>query len=332
MPHSLTIQISDVSDTPPKTVLSGVEVNYFRIDEGTKLIKNLEITDSDGPADQPTARVLAGIDSSFFTISEDNGSYELRVRSDIELSFEEPLDINLDNIYEFKVYITDGLLPLEYLVFVEIEDLDENPPYFTTKSSNGEVLESVRFEVLENQSFVGVITAEDQERSKDRLTFKISGGEDKELFVLNQKSGELIFKSPPNYEARTSEVAGTLIERPYEIVVEVTDGKFVTSQNISVLLMDENDLPEISLKNFSLFEDSLLFQNLEVSDEDGESHLIQVVIKDRPTHGNLTLHEKDRTFEYTPEKDYFGSDSFSLSLTDDQSESSTVRIDLEILR
>ena len=123
-------------------------------------------------------------------------------------------------------------MPLEYLVFVEIEDLDENPPYFTTKSSNGEVLESVRFEVLENQSFVGVITAEDQERSKDRLTFKISGGEDKELFVLNQKSGELIFKSPPNYEARTSEVAGTLIERPYEIVVEVTDGKFVTSQNI----------------------------------------------------------------------------------------------------
>ena len=58
MPHSLTIQISDVSDTPPKTVLSGVEVNYFRIDEGTKLIKNLEITDSDGPVDQPTARVL----------------------------------------------------------------------------------------------------------------------------------------------------------------------------------------------------------------------------------------------------------------------------------
>ncbi len=323
--HSITIQLTDISDEAPSSIFSGSEVNLFKIMEGERLIANLDMADPDGP-ESPTARVIAGLDSSFFTIIDE----ELRIRNDINLSYEEPEDINSDNIYEFKVRITDGLLQDDYLVFVQLLDLDENPPFFTTKSSNGEVLETTKLEAYENQTKVGFLSADDIEKNPDELRFKILPGKDKETFVLNGITGELKFKYPPNYEESSDIVGGTVIERPYEIEVEVTDGYYTTTQGVSITVKDLNDLPSIKDQNFTLLEDEDLITTLVVTDEDGEDHLIFSALLDKPVHGSLEFDPSNFSFTYSPDQNYYGPDSFSLLLTDDQGESVTEEINLNI--
>ena len=324
--HSITVNLEDIPDALPSSTLSMDKVNLFRVMEGHQMITNLELFDSDGP-ESPTARVVAGLDSTFFTISGD----ELRVKNSIDLSYEEPEDFNTDNIYEFKVLISDGLLSQQYPVFVQLLDSDENAPYFTTQSSNGEILEYARFEVFENQTKVGFLRAEDVEKSPSDLRFKIFGGTDEDLFVLNQYSGEITFKNAPNYEARSSNVGGTMIERPFELEVEVTDGYYSTTQSVSITVKDVNDLPEIQESEFSLNEDSSLEKTLILDDEDGEEHLIQASVQNTPSHGSLDFNNDGFSFSYVPESNYFGEDSFTLLLTDDQEESATRKISLTIL-
>jgi len=126
-------------------------------------------------------------------------------------------------------------------------------------------------------------------------------------------------------------VGGTMIERPFELEVEVTDGYYSTTQSVSITVKDVNDLPEIQESEFSLNEDSSLEKTLILDDEDGEEHLIQASVQNTPSHGSLDFNNDGFSFSYVPESNYFGEDSFTLLLTDDQEESATRKISLTIL-
>lgn len=101
------------------------------------------------------------------------------------------------------------------------------PPTFTNVPSNGV------FCVNENTKLVVDLNASDKDG--DALTFKIVGGQDAAAFEIDAKTGELIFKTAPDYEKPTDSDKNN----SYKVIVSVEDGKGgVTNKELTVQVKD----------------------------------------------------------------------------------------------
>ena len=321
--HVLSIVLTNKSDSLPTSSLKVNQVNLFKVMEGRREVTQLDLLDPDGIS-SPAAKVSGGVDSKFFEVN--NGA--LVIKQPYSLSFESPLDFNRDNLYDLTLTVYKENLSRDYYAFVQIIDLDENPPYFTTLSANGERLDPTVLDAPENQTFVGILTAKDIEKAE--LSFDISGGADKDLFLINKKSGELLFKNPPNYETRSEEVGGVLVEFPYELEVQVSDGVFITTESISVRIKDVNDLPYLREKVFNGPEDQLLSAVLIPLDEDGEESLIKASLAKSTSSGTLNFNPSNFSFTYQPESNFYGTDTFQVSLTDDAGAVANVEVQIKL--
>ena len=307
--HNILIQLLDIPDTLPNSILSATQTNLFRIYEREFEVVDLKLFDEDGPQD-PSAIVVGGADERFFTII--NG--KLRVKEQYSLNRNTPEDSNLDNLYELKIFITDGLDSATYQVFVKVEDVDENAPVFIDLPKNQTPDGDPIFKVFENNTEIGTLIAEDQEGKV--LSYAIVGGENKDLFNLHSSSGVLSFISPPNFEEIALEIDGKFMEPIFLVEVEVTDGIFLTRQNIAVQVADSNDLPFLVTRQFITLEDTGLFENLDPSDEDGSDDSISLQIHSQPSNGLVKLYEREKSFEYIPSANFYGSESFEILLKD----------------
>ncbi len=81
------------------------------------------------------------------------------------------------------------------------------------------------FSVKEGVTFIGNINARDADG--DALTYSVSGTE----IAINSKTGVLTFIAVPDYETKTS----------YSAVVSVSDGTNITTQNITVSIINNED-------------------------------------------------------------------------------------------
>ena len=323
VPYTLGVVLSNRPDEYPTSSLDGERVNIFKMIEHKREVTLLNLEDPDGLS-TPGAKITGGVDSEFFEIS--NGA--LIIKQPHSLSFESPQDFNQDNVYELKLSVYKENLSREHYVFVEIIDLDENPPYFTTLSANGERLDSTVLTAPENQNFVGFLTAQDIEEAD--LSFDIIGGSDKDLFVINKKSGEILFKSPQNYEATSEKVGGLTVEFPFELEVQVSDGTYTTTENLSVRVTDINDLPYLEKTVFSGVEDQLLSAALNPLDEDGEKQLIRLTLTQSTSYGKLTFNAGSFSFSYQPDAHFYGTDSFQVAIVDDQEGEATAFVQIEV--
>ena len=93
-----------------------------------------------------------------------------------------------------------------------------------------------RYDVTENQTSVGFINGFDEEG--DSLYYTISGGNDASKFDIDNNTGELTFKTAPDYENPDDWGA----DRSYDLVVHLNDGNGgLTDQAIQVNVLPEND-------------------------------------------------------------------------------------------
>ena len=96
--------------------------------------------------------------------------------------------------------------------------------------------------VDENTTAVTTVTTEIDEEG-DPVTYSISGGDDADLFAINETSGELTFITAPDYETPTD--ADT--NNTYEVVVTATDDKDCAgTQALTVTVTDVNEPPVIT--------------------------------------------------------------------------------------
>jgi len=102
---------------------------------------------------------------------------------------------------------------------------DNKAPIITTPST---------VTVNENQTIAIDVNATDPEG--DTLTYSLSGGADESLFNINSSTGLVTFKSAPDYETQNS----------YNIIVSVSDGINITTQNITINIADINEAPIIT--------------------------------------------------------------------------------------
>lgn len=222
----IAVTITDVNEVPTFTSES-----TFSIPENNEAGRDFTIvTASDpelshNPEDTHLSFFIAGgADAALFELDPFTQELYFLVSAD----FEAPADSDEDNVYHVEIGISDGLNTTSQDIALTVTNRNETP----------ELSEEYEFVVPENSVQVGLIDVSDPD-ADSTLIFSISGGEDADRFLINTDTGQLKFKSPPDYEAP----ADADFDGVYYVLVDVTDGEFVVTQGVFVAIEAVNEAP-----------------------------------------------------------------------------------------
>jgi gliding motility-associated-like protein len=124
-------------------------------------------------------------------------------------------------------------LPPANLVVTDGQIIVDVEPVFTSAGNPS---------VKENETSVFVVTATDGNKGTT-ITYSLSGGWDMALFTIDAITGELTFKSAPDFEQPTDANGDNV----YVVQVTATDGVNVTNQIIEITITNENDSAPVVL-------------------------------------------------------------------------------------
>lgn len=132
---------------------------------------------------------------------------------------------------------TDRLMNIEALRFgdgttVLLSELLNQAPTITSNGGG----DTATVSVAENSTVVTTVTATDPNAAQV-LSYSIVGGADAGLFSIDPSTGVLTFVSAPNFEAPAD--AG--LNNVYDVVVEVTDGIAVDTQELAVTVTNAQE-------------------------------------------------------------------------------------------
>jgi hypothetical protein len=228
--QSIFVTITDVNDAP--TIVSGPPVNAISVVENQTAVDTVAATDEDG--DGLTYSIIGGSDASLFSIGGGSGVLSFNAAPD----FENAADINADGIYEVVVQVADGNGGLgTQTVYITVTDVNEAP---VIVSNGGGGFAAISAD--ENQLAVTSVSAVDEDRPANVLTYSIVGGADRLAFNMSP-AGVLSFNSPKDYETREDANSDGI----FEVVVRASDGAGgFDDQAISVSIGDVNEAPTIT--------------------------------------------------------------------------------------
>ena len=239
--YDVTVQASDGTHTESVAVMVNVtDVNEGPTVSGSETLSSTENRSTDQVLARYTGRdpenpgtpinrwSTSGTDGGDFTINEDG---ELTFRNVPD--YERPADSNRDNIYTFSVRAYDGRYYGYHEVTVAVDDLDEiTGPSTLDRSENFEGL-------LATYSATGlggltVVPA-----------WRLTGTDGGDFSISEQ--GELTFRSRPDYERP----ADSNRDNVYNFDVQVSDGGYYGSHDVTVRVTPVNEPPTITTTNSS---------------------------------------------------------------------------------
>src|SRR6185503_10448903 len=98
---------------------------------------------------------------------------------------------------------------------------------------------------------------------------------------------------------------------------KVSDGALESSvATVRIVVVPENDVPVVGTTSYELNEDGSITLDLLAGASDPDGDALRVASVGAALHGEV-VRNADGSYTYTPDADYFGSDSFGFSLTDD---------------
>ena len=113
--------------------------------------------------------------------------------------------------------------------------------------------------------------------------------------------------------------------------VQVSDGENNDSIVINLTINPVNDSTTlIGDFNATIYEDTNSTGDLNATDPDGLTDGSYFTISSNPANGSATIDQLTGSWAYTPQANFFGSDSFSVSITDDLGHSSNQPISLTV--
>ncbi len=214
---NVKVTVTNVNEVPSFT--SSAIVSYP--ENKARNVATYSATDPEGAE---ISWSIAGTDATVFEISE---SGELTFDSPPD--YENPRDADKDNVYAVTVTASDGSLESTLEIHVTVTNVNEAPS----------IADSAPVSYPENSTAsVETYTATDPE--KNEITWIIEGT-DAARFEISE-SGELSFKTPPDYE----EPRDGNDDRVYEVTVTASDGNLSSSQDVEVTVTDVNEAPSIS--------------------------------------------------------------------------------------
>jgi VCBS repeat-containing protein len=224
---TMTINVTAVNDAPVFTSSAN-----FSIAENTTAVGTVIATDVDLPPQTITYSITAGADAAFFSIDPATGALTFNAAPD----FETPLDAGGDNVYDITVTANDNAgLTTTQNIAVTVTPVNDNAPVFTSLPA---------FNVVENATAVGTVTATDADQPAQTINYSITGGLDAALFGINPTTGALVFLAAPDFE-NPADAGG---DNVYNVQVTANDNSgSLVAQDITVTVTNAVESPEITL-------------------------------------------------------------------------------------
>ena len=226
--QDITVNITDVNEMPvfsPKG---------FTINEN---LSSLDVSSSVSDEDGDTITYSLG--------SGDGGLFNISSAGVLTLKTGQDFDYESRSEYSFQIGISDGTNSQFPLISIEVNNLNDNSPVFTSSST---------LAAAENQTSIDTVTATDADG--DTIAYSVSGT-DSGSVSINSSTGVLTFNSAPNYESKTS----------YSIVVTASDGTNSTTQNVTINITNVNEAPAFSSSaSFSAEENQTTIGSVSVTD------------------------------------------------------------------
>jgi VCBS repeat-containing protein len=292
--QSISLSISPVNDLP---IISGEITATLAEDENAT--GDINATDPDGLTD-----------GSYFTISSNpsNGSANI---NQLTGSWSYSPQANFFGSDSFSVSITDDLgNSTSQSISLSISPVNDLPII------SGEITATL----AEDENATGDINATDPDGLTDGSYFTISSDPSNGSANINQLTGSWSYSPQANFFGSDS------------FSVSITDDLGnSTSQSISLSISPVNDLPIISGEiTATLAEDENATGDINATDPDGLTDGSYFTISSNPSNGSVNINQLTGSWSYTPQANFFGSDSFSVSITDDLGNSTSQSISLSI--
>lgn len=191
----------------------------------------------------------------------------------------------------FSAKVNDGELDSELIIFsLKITNINDAPESI-------DIAEMVEEDGVLNASLVAT-DIDSKILSYTFLNAPINGA----LVLKNINTGEYTYTPRPNY---------------YGVEVlqfQVFDGEISTPiRTLTITVKSGDDAPEAHSVNYIINEDTSLTQSFKSSDIEGSGNIFYA-ITEQPKKGGITnFNALNGAFTYTPNKDYYGSDSFKFT-------------------
>ena len=160
---------------------------------------------------------ITGTDAALFNVDAANGDLSFKTAPD----YEDAQDSNKDNVYRFNLIATDdGGMTAKQAIEVEVDDV---AAALTIAATSPTV----------NEGVTGVIvtpTLTNDDSSND-VTFTFNGGDDDDLFNIDEDTGAISFKSVPDFE-NPDDGGAAPSDNAYEVDILVTDSEGTDSSDV----------------------------------------------------------------------------------------------------
>jgi VCBS repeat-containing protein len=276
---TVTINVTPVNDAPILDFISNKTVT-----EGTLL--EFMVTGSDPDGDTTTFSAIPALSGASFDNATGNFSWTP--------------DFTQNGTYEVNFSISDGSLSASQLVTITVNNVNRAPVWSTP------IADQNLSEDFGNFVAVVDLRALATDADGDALTFTIADENASEVDCAIAGGTQLELNSVLNWNGLAS------------CTVQVSDGTAGANDTFAITVNPVNDAPVVLNDNYATDEDTLLsIPALGVlandSDVDGDS-LTSILVTD-VSNGALTLNA-DGSFDYTPNADFNGVDSFTYVAND----------------
>ena len=279
--QSLAIAITNLNDNSPQFDLTAYS---FAIAENTSAVTTITASDADN--DTLTLSLVVADDSSFFSLDSSSGALAFISAPD----FETAQDSNSDNTYDLELSVSDGSSTTTASISVTVTNVDEAPSFATDSQS---------LSISENASgSVYTATASDPEQTN--LTYSASGT-DASLFTIGSSSGELNFKTPPDFETPLDQGA----DNTYQLDITASDASHSVSQALSITVANVNEPHSFASTSVSLGtsenNSSFTYTVEAASDPDSGSALTYQLSGDDQSAFNFDSSTRELSFKANPD-------------------------------
>ncbi len=197
---------------------------------------------------------LVGADSSWFEVGISSG----QLKTKAVLDHESPTDSDFDNVYEFRIWVTDGMDESGQLsnavddsidVTIRVSDVNELPAFDTVSAAL-----AVDENTAANTGVGDPIAALDPE--SDGLAYSLAGA-DSSWFDVDTTSGRIMTKEMLDYETPLDSNGDNV----YELTLQVSDGRdeagnsdteVDATTSVSITVRNVNEPPEFDSATLEL--------------------------------------------------------------------------------
>ena len=225
---TVTITVNDVNEAP-----SIRDYRIINVDEGTEGV--FHTFDAGDPEDGPIKWTIEGVDAGAFLLDEDAGEISFLTTPD----YESPLDASANNTYRvrLKAEERDGPFSSTRDFQIQVMNVNERPVFTTDPPTPTNVV----FPENETRT-VATYSAFDPDNPSSSIFFELDYTGDNTAFNLDEDSGVLTFKEPPDAEHPGDANRDNI----YQISVTAYDILHGTSLDVAVTVDNVDEPPEVS--------------------------------------------------------------------------------------